>query len=836
MQDLSILVFNLDSAQRAAICDVLRKAGYTRLVEAVDSGQAVSALVNSVINLVISDVDLGDLDGWRLTRLIRSGALSISPDAPVIIVSTVYSERIAEATSKEYQVNHFMTLRELDKLPAVVAELAGIEHREVMKSKLLVIEDFHDTVNLIQRVLGNRFDIEVANTGRDGLEAWKRGRHELVLLDVMLPEMSGQEVLKEILAIQPSQAIVMMTAHSSPKRAGELILAGAVDFLPKPFRAEQLRQVCEIAAKREDFVVSNKQFFQHQAELFHEKELAQKTLQAIADGVITTDAQGRVEYLNPMAEKLTGWAVAEAKGQYSAKILNVYQESTLIEVDDPLTKCLRAGVAIQNERPISYRNRDGHELKIDHVTSPIANQKGNLVGAVMVFRDVTEAHELELKLEYQASHDMLTGLTNRAAFEERLKLVLENRLHHQDEYTLCYIDLDQFKVINDTCGHGAGDQLLQHISKVMLQNIRKHSDTLARFGGDEFVLLLEDCPLDQATRIAEQICQSVQEYRFIYDNKTFVIGASIGVVPLTLDVLSVHDLLSMADSACYIAKEKGRNRVHILQVDDKELIQRRGEMQIVSKINEAIETDNFSLFYQRIQALNENNNAGDHIEILVRLNDGNGGYLAPGFFLSAAERYNLSPKLDRWVLTATLRTLAEHEDYLSRLDICAINLSGLSFCDETFAAFVEQQFEVFGIPPRKICFEVTETAAIGNIALASDFIHRIRSLGCSFALDDFGSGMSSFAYLKRLPIDFLKIDGLFVKDILIDSFDRAMVNSINDIGHVFGLKTIAEYVETPAVAAELNKIGIDYVQGYAISKPEPLEVLLMSARETSQFA
>lgn len=349
------------------------------------------------------------------------------------------------------------------------------------------------------------------------------------------------------------------------------------------------------------------------------------------------------------------------------------------------------------------------------------------------------------------------------------------------------------------------------------------------------MLLLEDCPLDQATRVAEQICQAVQEYRFIYDNKTFMIGASIGVVPLARDVLTVHDLLSMADSACYIAKEKGRGRVHILQVDDKELIQRRGEMQIVSRINEAFESDSFTLFYQRIQALDEINNAGDHIEILIRLQDGNGGFLAPGFFLSAAERYNLSPKLDRWVLTATLRTLAEHDDYLSRLNVCAVNLSGLSFCDETFADFVERQFEIFGIPPRKICFEVTETAAIGNIALASEFIHRIRSLGCSFALDDFGSGMSSFAYLKRLPIDFLKIDGLFVKDILIDSFDRAMVNSINDIGHVFGLKTIAEYVETPAIAEELRKIGIDYVQGYAISKPEPLEMLLMSVRESTQF-
>ena len=444
----------------------------------------------------------------------------------------------------------------------------------------------------------------------------------------------------------------------------------------------------------------------------------------------------------------------------------------------------------------------------------------------MVFRDITEAHLLEKKLEYQAKHDSLTDLINRNAFEDQLQIVLEERLHDNTEYALCYIDIDQFKVINDTCGHTAGDQLLRQIKNIMLSKIRRHRDTLARFSGDEFVLLLEDCTAEHAVSIAQVICDAIHEHRFLYDSKTFAVGASIGVVPINLETRNVNDALSMADNACYIAKERGRGRVHLYHVNDQELIKRRGEMHVIAKINRAFENDGFTLFYQTIMDLASSSPHHTHIEILLRMKDEEGAFISPALFLPAAERYNVATKIDRWVVDATLKWFAQHPDTLATLKTCAINLSGLTLCDKAFITFIGLTFKKYQLPAEKFCFEITETAAIRNLQEAIDFIVEIKKLGCSFALDDFGSGMSSYAYLKNLPVDFLKVDGMFIKGIMEDQIDHAMVKSINDIGHVFGLKTIAEYVENNEILEELRNIGLDFAQGYAISKPESISRLI----------
>jgi diguanylate cyclase (GGDEF)-like protein/PAS domain S-box-containing protein len=823
--DKQVLLFTPNLEQRTAVTATLRKFGYAQLSEAETTKEAFDILSAKQIDIIICDVELGKLDGWRFARLIRSGALTVSANTPIIILSATHSERIAEATSHAFEVNRFIPFQAQETLPLILDEIFSSGNSGSPKARLLVIEDYPDTVELVKRVLNNRFEIEVAITGRAGLDAWLARRHDLVLLDVMLPEMSGREVLQEIIKTDPQQSVVMMTARSTPERAGELILDGAVDFISKPFRTEQLRRVCEIAVQREDFLVSNREFAQNQEALFHEKELAQVTLHSIADGVITTDLEGTIEYMNPVAERLSGWRRAEAAGKHVYQVLHSSNEQRIDSEYDPAAACLESSRPVYGSRTITFINREGRELKLDHVTSPIRNRKNEIIGAVMVFRDVTEAHVLEQKLEYQAKHDLLTGLTNRAAFEERLNIVLEDQLHHKVEYALCYVDLDQFKVINDTCGHIAGDQLLRQIKSIMLSKIRRHRDTLARFGGDEFVLLLEECSAEHAMRIAQVICDAIQEHRFIYDNKTFSIGASIGIVPITIETHNVNDALSMADNACYIAKEKGRGRVHLYHVNDQELIKRRGEMHVVSKINHAFEHDGFALFYQPIMDLEGYNQHHTHIEILLRMKDEDGDWISPAFFLPAAERYNVATKIDRWVVESTLRWFAHHPQALEQLTLCSINLSGLTFCDASFIGFIDQMFRQCQLPPHKFCFEITETAAIRNLQEASDFITQIKKLGCSFALDDFGSGMSSYAYLKNLPVDFLKVDGMFIKGMLDDPIDHAMVKSINDIGHVFGLKTIAEYVETNEIIAELRKIGVDFVQGYAISKPESIEGL-----------
>ena len=830
MIDKCVLIFTLSSQQRAVIIDTLHKFGYMCITEVTSPKEAFKALTDQTFDIIITDVDLGSLDGWRFARLVRSGALNINENIPIIIMSSSYSERIAEATSRSFQVNRFIPFRDQHTLPLVLDEILNSDDAAATpKPTLLIIEDYPDTVELVKRVLHNRFDVDVAITGKEGLDKWKEKRHNLVLLDVMLPEMSGNEVLKQILATSPQQSVVMMTARSTPERAGQLIIDGAVDFISKPFRTEQLRRVCEIAQQREDFIVSNQEFSRHQEELFHEKELAQITLQSIADGVITTDLNGAIDYMNTAAEKLSGLSLSVVEGKHAYQIFNFLSEDhDKVNQYDPASECLETKRPIYGSRTISFINHEGRELKLDNVTSPIRNRSNEVIGTVMVFRDMTEAHQLEKKLEYQSNHDTLTGLTNRAAFEERLHMVLDEQRHHHVSYALCYIDLDQFKIVNDTCGHIAGDQLLRRIKTIILGKIRRSRDTLARFGGDEFVLLLEDCSAKQTVRIAQDICDAIQEYKFVYDTKSFAVGASIGVVPITLDTRNVNDALRMADNACYVAKEKGRNRIHVYHVDDQELIKRRGEMHIVSKINHAIEHDGFGLFHQIIQTLDPASHSGKHIEILLRMKDKNGEWTSPGFFLPAAERYGIASKVDRWVLNATFAWFSENKCALNDLGMCSINLSGLSFCDESFVDFVAQQISKYQLPADKFCFEITETSAIHNLQEASEFITKIKLIGCSFALDDFGSGMSSYAYLKNLPVDFLKIDGMFVRAILEDEIDHAMVKSINDIGHVFGLKTIAEYVETPEIMKELNKIGVDFAQGYAIHKPSHISNLLRS--------
>ncbi|VAW87481.1 diguanylate cyclase/phosphodiesterase (GGDEF & EAL domains) with PAS/PAC sensor(s) [hydrothermal vent metagenome] len=826
--DSHILVFNLDDYHRKQICFILEKAGFTHVTEVINGANAIEILSEQSVDLVITDVDLGELDGWRLTRLIRSGALRVKADIPIIIVSSTYSERIAEVTSKECQVNSFIPFSKFESLPKAIENILTDDHAGPPKSTLLVIEDYADTVKLIQRILSNRFDIEVATDGESGLSAWEARRHDLVLLDVMLPEKSGKDVLKDILALSPNQSVVMMTAYATPERAGSLILDGAVDFVSKPFRADQLRQVCEIAVHREDFIISNQEFSQRQDALHQEKERAEITLQSIADGVITTDIDGRVDYMNPVAERLSGWSIEKAKGKLTSEVLSPLTEEDAPVAPHPVEHCITQGEIVKGLRGAIYRNHEGLILRLDCIVSPIRNRPGKVVGAVKVFRDVTEPYMLEQKLEYQASHDSLTGLTNRAAFEERLKAVLEEEQHKEVAYSLCYIDLDQFKVINDTCGHIAGDQLLRSIAGIMLHKIRKHSDTLARFGGDEFILLLEDCDIDQASRIAGDICEAIQEYRFIYEGKTFSIGASIGVAPITAEARDLNNALARADSACYMAKEKGRNRVHVYRSNDEELMHRYGEMHVISQINQACEEDQFALYYQEIKPLNDIDE-GLHIEVLLRMQDGKGGWVAPGFFLPAAERYNIAAKIDRWVVKHVLEWISSHcEDELDKLSMCSVNLSGLSLCDDQFIQYVEEMIAEYKIPTNKLCFEITETAAISNLNQANIFVTAMRRHGCLFALDDFGSGMSSYAYLKHLEVDFLKVDGLFVRDVLHDPIDRAMVKSINEVGHIFGLKTIAEYVENEEILEEMREIGLDFIQGYVNGKPASLDELKLS--------
>ena len=552
--------------------------------------------------------------------------------------------------------------------------------------------------------------------------------------------------------------------------------------------------------------------------LFREKESAQITLQSIGDGVITTDANSNVEYINPVAEDLTGWKVDDASGRSIDEIFRGFHEETCEPLENPLAVSIRRDRAIKSVRPTLLIRRDGNELYIESTASPIRDGKGSVTGGVLVFHDVSESRELNRRLSYHASHDILTGLVNRREFENRLQRALKSARARETSYALLYLDLDQFKIVNDSCGHSAGDALLGQLGALLKSKIRWR-DTLARLGGDEFGVLLESCSLEEAMNSAESLRLAISEYKFVWEERSFRLGVSIGVVPITADNEDVAALLSAADSACAAAKEAGRNRIHSFQENDIDLMRRRREMQWAARINNALEEDRFELFRQTILPL-QSNEEGAHYEILLRMRDENGGIISPGLFIEAAERYGITPGIDRWVIRSAFRWLVSEADERERLALCSINLSGQSFGDEKFLPFVIDQFQMSGIDASKICFEITETAAIASYSQANRFINALKELGCKFALDDFGTGLSSFGYLKHFPVDFLKIDGSFVKEILHDPIDREMVRSINEIGHLTGKKTIAEFAENEEIITMLRGMGIDYAQGYGVSEPK----------------
>jgi diguanylate cyclase (GGDEF)-like protein/PAS domain S-box-containing protein len=564
--------------------------------------------------------------------------------------------------------------------------------------------------------------------------------------------------------------------------------------------------------------------------LYQEKELAQVTLHSIGDAVITTDAQGNIQYFNPVAEALTGWNNAQTCGLPLAQVFNIINETTREPVVNPVNRALREGRIVELANHTLLICRDGREIPIEDSAAPIHDSSGNLIGAVLVFHDVTQARSLTKQLSWQASHDPLTQLVNRREFERRIEKALLSAQTHEICHGLCYLDLDQFKIVNDTCGHAAGDELLRQVTTLLKAQVRK-TDTLARLGGDEFGVLLDRCPFPQAIRIANEMRECIQGFRFVWEEQTFKIGVSIGLIMIDANSKNLSDVLSAADAACYSAKYKGRNRVHVFRTDDQDLLQQRGEMQWATRINRALEEDRFCLYYQTIAAIEPTLQNGEHYEVLLRLRDETGQLVSPMAFIPAAERYGLMHLIDRWVIRTLFATQGQHyQDIWNQCAIygnaCdalyAVNLSGASINDERFIEFLHEQFRLYRIPPQLICFEITETVAIANLTKASLFICELKQLGCRFALDDFGSGMSSFAYLKNLPVDYLKIDGEFVRHIVDTPVDEAMVEAMSRIGHVMGIKIIAEFVENDAILARLKTLGVDYAQGYGIAKPLPL--------------
>jgi diguanylate cyclase (GGDEF)-like protein/PAS domain S-box-containing protein len=557
--------------------------------------------------------------------------------------------------------------------------------------------------------------------------------------------------------------------------------------------------------------------------VFEEKERAQVTLQSIGDGVITTDREGRIDYLNPVAEQLSGWRAADARGASILNVLRLRDEVTRSEIENPLLRCLREDKVVHFGEHSVLVNRLGQEIAIQDSAAPIRDREGRTVGAVVVFRDVTKERRLKRALSFQASHDALTGLINRREFDSRLQAALQGARDGEGPHALLYVDLDQFKVVNDTCGHPAGDRLLRDVTALLQQHVRS-ADVIARLGGDEFGILVQHCSIEQAARIAEGIREAVRDYRFSWEQNVASIGASIGVVDITSGSDSVAALLSAADIACYAAKDSGRNRVHIY--DAGEVSGRHREMYWVSRVTRAIDQGQLELYAQEIRPLGDAAPlAPQFLELLVRLRGEQGELVLPGEFLPAAERYNIVSAIDRWVVEQAVALLRAELAAGRAPPLLAMNLSASSIGERSFIDALLALLEDPAVAG-SLCFEINEGVLMSGRAQALGFIAELHKRGCRFTVDDFGSGLSSFQQLKALPVDFLKVDGRYIAGLDADPVDRHMVEVINKVAEALGIITIVERVESPEALERLAEVGIGYVQGNQLAPARPLAELL----------
>lgn len=559
-----------------------------------------------------------------------------------------------------------------------------------------------------------------------------------------------------------------------------------------------------------------------EASLGRSKLQARITLESIGEGVVTTDASGVIDYMNEAAEQLIGVLRSSALGKHLTDLIALVDEADRSSLGDPVLKCLNERRRINlGRRALLMSRQTQREFSIELTASPIRGPDAKIAGCVVILHDVTEIRGLTRQMSYQASHDALTGLVNRAEFERRLEAALKSARAAGAAHVVAYLDLDRFKLVNDSSGHLAGDNLLREIAALLKEKIRD-SDTVARVGGDEFAMLLVGCPLDKARQIADDVCQAVADHRFVWQDRIFNVGVSIGLVEVRGDAGSAESVLGAADSACYIAKQEGRGKVHIYSAHDEVIARQRGEIRWLHLLEQALKEDQFDLHVQPIVSVGGRVRTGPATEVLLRLRDASGKPVLPGEFLTSAERYHLMTHVDRWVVQHVLNAIASGALKLPDERSCSVNLSGQTLGDEEFLEFVVEALDRSGVQPEKLCFEIPESAVVSHFDQARRFVSVLHGIGCRFALDDFGRGIGSFSNLKHLSVDYLKIDGLFIRDLERDSVNRAMVTAMVKLARTLNFQVVAEQVEDQAAFEAVRDMGVDFVQGYIVERPHPL--------------
>jgi len=817
---LNILVVHSDPNLGRRIHATLSAVEYRNIILVNRARDALGVLRKQSMDALICDIDLDELDGWRISRLVRSGALRCKSTIPIIVTSSTWCERIAEVTAREYGINGLVAIENMQALPPLLSESFSKEFA-LAKPSLLVVEDEEDTADLILRILRQRFNIEIASDGELGLEAWTKRRHDLVLLDVMLPKLDGQGVLSGILNLKSNQPVVIMTAHAPVEQAEDLLIRGASDFISKPFRPEQLRTVAEVALRRDDYMVSNHQFAERVRSLAEREaayrevsEVHKHLLNNLQTVVMELDEDLNITFLNEAWERVFGFEVS-ASLNYPFRHFLAGQDGRRLREIEGRFKSVLSGDKDHCELELilqdSKERQRWAQLRVSRSSSFNDEE-----GLTICLDDISRRKQAQEQLEFLAMHDSLTGLYNRNYFEVALNDLLKNIDVAPQVHGLIYIDLDYFKVINDTFGHHRGDQVLKRVAKIVNQQIRE-TDVFCRFGGDEFAIIMRDLDIETSVEIAEKIKDEISAFVFTIGKQTINLGCSIGISAIDGSAEDAEAYLVQADVALYVAKHRGRNSVHIYNPADGESDELRRNVDWARKIRQAMVDDRLILHFQPIMHIKTRRVV--YHEALVRMLDDNNDIVMPGQFIAALESTGDMSLLDRWVIKQAILLLSLNP----QLNKIAINLSAQAFRDENLVPVIRESLANAKIDGSMITFELTESASLLDLRATQKVIDELHHLGCSFAVDDFGSGFSSFAYLKELSADYIKLDGSFVRNLDTDNVDQALVRSIIDVVQTLGRKTVAEFVENEKILDFLHEHDVDYAQGYCIGKPVAVE-------------
>lgn len=809
---------------------LLAKSKKYQLIVSTNAKQAIDILRTTSIDFVISNIQIDGIDGWRLARLVRSGVLKCPATTPFVIISNTWCEHIANTTAKEFLINKLLPFEEYPQLLELVENIEPVPVSDIERSPLLVVEDNPDTRNLAQRILKRRFEVDVAENGFEGLEYWKKKQYSLVLLDVMLPGMTGTEILERIIKDKPGQSVVMMTANHSAELVEELMLKGAADFVAKPFHAEQLRQVCETAARREDYIISSDQFARKvkllnksrsEYKLILDKH--QSLLDQLGTVIIELNTDGVICFLNRAWEKLTGFSIKSSLNQPLIDFIEQPEQINLLEKQD--ISAILLDNSIGNSFEFRIKNRFGTEKWVEarfEITLSQDRKSRAISGAI---DDITERKNAQADIEYRAMHDDLTGLFNRHYFEIELKNYTASASRGNGPHTILILDIDHFKVINDTLAHNHGDDVLQELGLIIKSRLRE-SDILCRLGGDEFGLILPNTNQHIALILADDICRLIEEFQCILEGKAFKITCSIGISEINSAESTAEEYMKQAEIALYTAKKCGRNMPRLYNTNDDKSEELRNNLEWARQLHQCVAEDKLVLHFQPV--VRSDNQQIVYYESLVRLQLDD-KIIMPNEFIPSLEQENAMTLLDRQVIKRAFRYLAEN----SQLNKIAVNLSAQGFSDERLLPLIKEHLQDFQIDPKRIIFELTESASLNNLNETKKIVSKISELGCEFSIDDFGTGFSTFEYLKQIPAQSVKIDGSFVADLANNPVDLALVKAIYEVATALGKKTVAEFVENAQTLSILQKIGVTYAQGYHLGKPQAVEVLF-SNRSSNQ--